>query len=63
MKKFIVIVAGSVMASAPVFADGTIADPTTVVTTATAIAVSVTTVALGLLGWAVGSKLVRKYIK
>jgi hypothetical protein len=45
-------------------ASGTdVADPQTVVTTATEIAASVTVLALGLLGWAVGSRLVRRYIK
>ena len=45
------------------FADATIADPSTLVTTMTTLAGTVTALALGLLGWGLGSKLVRKYLK
>jgi hypothetical protein len=42
---------------------GTIADPNTLVATMTIIAVGVTTLGLGLLGWRVGSRLVARYLK
>ena len=62
MKK-ILVVGSTVVAGAAMAAGTDIADPQTVVTTATGIAASVTVLALGLLAWSVGSRLVRRYIK
>jgi hypothetical protein len=63
MKKLmtVLVFAGS---AALVMADGgSIQDPATVVTTAQTLAATITTVGIGLLGWQIGSRLVRKYIK
>jgi hypothetical protein len=62
MKKIIVF--GSLIAmAAPCWAATDIADPNTVVTTATIIASSVTGLGLLLLGWRVGSRMIARYLK
>jgi len=44
-------------------AQAALPDATTTVTAASTLATAIGVLALGLLGWAVGSKLVRKYVK
>ena len=63
MKKILMVGGAVAIGAGTAMAQTCVADPSTVVSTATTIAASVTTLGLALLGWSVGSRLVRKYIK